>query len=465
MESNNKNMEHFRFIISYLIVLVTCSCAALPVRGPANKEEFERLRFISYSEFARAATTSPVSDDLPEKPVLSDYLAYAALHNPGLEAAFNRWKAALEKIPQATSLPDPRFSYAYFIQEVETRVGPQRQKLALSQTFPWFGKLSLRGDIAFQASEMERQKYEAAKLKLFYRVKSAYAEYYYLAKAISITRENLSLMKYLESVARNNYSAGLASYSDVVKAQVEISKLEDRIETLRELRGPIMAKLNAAMNRPERAPLPWPESLPFRNISISEKQLFSWLKNKNPALKAKEFEISREQAAVNLAKKSYFPDITLGVEWIDTDEALKSGTKDSGKDPVIAMVSVNIPIWHGKYRAEKREAEARYRAAQKEHQNIENNLVSEAKMVLYRIEDSQRKIGLYRDTLIPQTKEALDVSLQSFKAGEATFLDIIDAQRTLLEFQLSMERALADLATRIAQLEMIVGKEIPGRED
>jgi len=431
------------------------------MRDPGEKEEFERLRIISYQEFAREAGKLVVKDEFPENPALPDYLAYAALHNPGLEAAFNRWKAALEKIPQVTSLPDPRFTYAYFIQEVETRVGPQRQKLALAQTFPWFGKLSLRGSVAFQASEMERQKYEAAKLKLFYQVKSAYAEYYYLARAISITSENLTLMKYLESVARNNYSAGLASYSDVIKAQVEIGKLEDRIETLKELRGPIVARLNAALNRPEKAPLPWPQSLPVENVHITDEQLFSWLKGENPNLKAKTFQMAKEKAAIDLAKKSYFPDVTVGVEWVDTDEALKSGTKDSGKDPVIAMVSVNLPIWHGKYRAEKQEAEARFRAAQKEHKNIENNLLAEAKMALYKFQDAERKISLYRDTLIPKTKQSLEVSLESFKGGEATFLDIIDAQRTLLEFQLSMERSIADRAIRLAELAMIVGKDIP----
>ena len=111
-----------------------------------------------------------IKDKLPgfaAKTTLEDCLGYAALNNPSLEAAFNRWKAALEKVPQVNSLPDPRFSYTYFITEIETRVGPQRQKLSLSQTFPWFGKLDLRGDAA--AAEAVRCQYEQEKLKLFFR--------------------------------------------------------------------------------------------------------------------------------------------------------------------------------------------------------------------------------------------------------------------------------------------------------
>ena len=139
-------------------------------------------RTVLVSDAARSGTmrTSPaaaLATDLrgsPELPALDesaglgDYLAYAALNNPGLEAAFNRWKAALEREPQVEALPDPRFTYRYFIREVETRVGPQQQALGLSQAFPWFGKLALRGSVAAEAAEAARQRYENEKLTLFF---------------------------------------------------------------------------------------------------------------------------------------------------------------------------------------------------------------------------------------------------------------------------------------------------------
>jgi outer membrane protein TolC len=114
--------------------------------------------------------------ELDENSGLSDYLAYAALNNPGLEAAFNRFKAALDRVPQVKSLPDPRFTYKYFIEEVETRVGPQRQGFEISQVFPWFGKLDLRGDVAGQAAQAARERYEAVKLKLFFEEKYCYCK-------------------------------------------------------------------------------------------------------------------------------------------------------------------------------------------------------------------------------------------------------------------------------------------------
>jgi hypothetical protein len=112
--------------------------------------------------------------ELTEASGLNNYLAYAALANPQLEAAFNRWKAALEMVTQAHTLPDPRFNYGYFIQEVETRVGPQEQRPGLSQMFPWFGKLKLRSEAAREGTNAALQQYEAAKLKLFDEVKWCY---------------------------------------------------------------------------------------------------------------------------------------------------------------------------------------------------------------------------------------------------------------------------------------------------
>ena len=137
---------------------------------------------------------------MTESSGLSDYLAYAALNNAGLKAAFERWKAAVEQVPQAESLPDPKFTYGYFIEEVETRVGPQRQKFGIMQVFPWFGEIEARTDVASAKAKAARKGYEAIKLKLFFGVKDAFYEYAYLARAIEIARDNLELLKHFEEV-------------------------------------------------------------------------------------------------------------------------------------------------------------------------------------------------------------------------------------------------------------------------
>jgi len=443
-----------------LLVLFFSGCSG-PQSGyePARRE----LPAGYTGAFALRAPDEPAEPGLPElteSSGLSDYLAYAALNNPGLEAAFNRWKAALEEVPQVKALPDPRFNYRYFIQEVETRTGPQRQSFGISQVFPWFGKLNLRGDVAAAAAGAAQKRYEAVKLKLFFEVKDAYYEYYYLAKSIAITKDNMTLLEHLEGVARSRYKAAAASHPDVIRAQVELGKLEDRYLSLVDLKQPTVARLNAALNRPIDAHIPAPAEIRIEQVEVADAKLLARLVQANPQLQAIDFEIARQQRSIELAKKDYYPDVTLGVSVIDTDESIVGRPKDDGKDPVVASVSVNLPIWSRKYSAGVRQARARYNAARRDRTETANSLSRQLKTALYRFRDGERKIGLYRDTLLPKAEEALKVTEADFRAAKGTFTDLVDAQRILLEFGLSLERAFADRSQALARLEMLVGSQI-----
>ena len=455
--------------LSVVITLVLGCASAREKHARSELSKIEKTRYVITDNDSSTPYTLP---QLTEDSTLSDYLEYAALNNPGLEAAFNRWKAAFQRVPQARALDDPTFKYAYFIKEVETRAGPQRHKFELSQMFPWFGKLDAKGTIALEAANKAKEQYEAEKLKLFFEVKDAYYEYYYLSRAIATTEEHKRLIIYLENVARTNYSAGITPYGDLIKAQVELGKIEDRLLTLRDLQNPIVAKLNETLNRPFSHALPYPTVIPEEEPIFSDDQMIAWLRESNPELKSIDFTIAQEKAAIDLAKKDYFPNLTLGVEYIETDDALtppanpETGevprVKDDGKDPVIAKFAINLPIWYNKYRAGEKEARLRHLAALKDRSDRENTLIADLKMELYNFRDAKRKIDLYRDTLVPKAKQSFSVIQKSFTAGKTDFLDVVDAERTLLEFQLSYERALASRAQRLAKLEMLIGQEIPG---
>lgn len=403
--------------------------------------------------FLAAATSVARADEL------HDYLAESAQNNPGLEAAFNRWKAALEQVPQVKALPDPRFNYTYFIEEVETRVGPQEQKFGIAQTFPWFGKLKLRGNAAMEAAEAQHQRYEQEKLRLFYRVKSAYFEYAYLAQSIEITRQHLILLQNIEEVARTRLKTG-ASQGAAVRAQVELGKLEDKLLTLEALRSPLSANLSTALNRPDSIPLPWPQFYEGTPIEFTDEEARQLLSTASPELKQLDALVRKETAAAALAKKARWPDVTLGLSYIQTDEARMSGVSDSGTDPVMASVSVNLPIWFGKLKAAEQQAWHRRAAAEGQRTEIENIRAASLQMALFRFRDAERKISLYRNTLVPKAEQSLEVTRESFESGRAGFADLIDAERVLLEFQLSTDRALADRAIRRAEIEMLTGNRI-----
>jgi outer membrane protein TolC len=406
-------------------------------------------------------------DTLPtlgENSTLRDYLAYAAMRNPALEAAFNRWKAAMERLPQETALPDPQFTFRYFVQEQMYADGAMRFTYEGAQAFPWLEKLILKGDIAAKQARAELLRFEAAMLKLSYEVRQGYYEYYYLARSIAIMEENLGLLQRVEGVASSRYEVASASQPDVIRAQVELGKLDDQLRTLKDMRGAITARLNAAMNRPAEAPLPWPAEtrtgLPATLQGVSDSQLLAWLVENSPELGAMDSETAARKAAIDLARKDYLPDLTLGVE---LDQMFKDRDSEGGQpdNPVAVMFSVSVPIWWDKYAAAVREARARYWAAQRDRADKTNTLSSDLKMAAYRFRDADRKVNLYKDTLLPRVQQSLKATEAAYRTGKGSFTDLIDTQRILLEFQLSCERALADRAERLAEIEMLTGRQVP----
>ncbi len=400
--------------------------------------------------------------EITENSTLHDLLAAAALNNPGLMAAFERWQAALARVPQVKALPNPQISFAYFIREIETRVGPQQQKVGIMQMFPWFGKLKLKGNAAAEAANAEKQKYENLKLNLFYRVKEAYFDYYYITRRIAILKENVQLLEHLESVIEAKYRTGTALYANLVRIQVERDKLADRLKSAVDVLEPVKARLNTALNRSLDAALPVPKEIPVEaeSLKLSRDRLVELLRKNNPGLKSIDFMAAKEQINIKLAKKNYYPDFSIGVDYMITGDARMPGVSDSGKDPVAAMLSLRLPIWFKKNKAGVKEANNRYRAVVNQKKEVENNLLARLEMVFFKYRDAVRKMALYRETLIPRAQQALEVTRSAFEAGKANFTDFIDSQRMLLAFRLEYEEAVTRRVQRLAELEMLIGKEL-----
>ena len=404
---------------------------------------------------------------LPDFTINSDldtYIRYALLNNPGLEAAFQDYVAAMERIPQVTALPDPRLSYRYYIQEVETRVGPQQHAFGLSQTLPWFGKLELQGQIASRAADAAKERFDAKKDSLVAEVIDAYLEYYHLGRAVEVVRGNRDLIQQLERVARTRYGAGAANHPDIIRAQVELGQLENQLASLGDRKAPFVARLNAALNRPKSTPIPFPTQADVHPLGAPDEEVLGWIATSNPELLAMRHEIDAARAAAERAEKDFYPDFTFGVDYLATGDARMSGVAGSGDDAVIAGVSFNLPLARGKYRAAVREAQARQFSTALKRGDLLNKFQAEAATALFRIRDAERQIALYRDTLLPKARESLATTQASYSAGSGSFSDLVDAQRMLLSFELSFERSRADHGQWRAVLERLVGHAIPTRD-
>lgn len=408
---------------------------------------------------AKAGPAAP-SDEIED---LNGYIEAALLANGEIRAAEENWRAAVQKAEQAGAPPDPRFSYGYYVTPVETRVGPQRHRFALAQTFPWFGRLSLKEQQAVLEAEAVRVKIEEAQLNVVRRVKDAYFEYAYAGRAIAIARENVELLKYLERVTEARYKAGLSPYAQFLRIQVELVRVEDRLRSLEDLLLPLQARLNAAMSRPSTDTLPLPDEIPIMIADMTEAEIAAALADGNPELRALQIQAEAASTGAEFARKGYFPDVTLGLEFIQTDKARVGSPDRNGDDPLVATISFNIPLWFDARKAAVEEARSRAASLKRQNTGAYDRLSAAMQLALFKYRDAGRRIALFKNSLLPKTEQSLAATLDAFQAGGQSVLDLIDAERMLLEFQLSYLRALADQGQYLAEMESLIGQEIPCR--
>jgi len=430
-------------LLAFGASLLLAGCVSLPER--TLRDSFAEIEQEVYSE-SLTSETQPRFDEIS---TLDKYLQHAFSHNPGLRAAFDRWKAAIERIPQARALEDPELSFEYFIEQMDTRY-----QASLTQTFPAFGKLSLREGQAAAEAEAARYAFETERLELYDRVSKAFYEYDYLRRVMAVTDENLRLLDDLEAVVLSRYQAGLVPFADLTKTQVEKDRLANDLQSLQDERVARSAELAAVLNLPVYDVLAWPDASPSGPAIMDMDVLDSMLADLNPELKAADAMVSAAQSQIELARKRALPDFMLGAGWMNTPDIDGRGDESD----VSLMAGITIPLWRGRNRAEIQEADATLQAASRERENMRNLLKAELSMVIFKFRDAERRIGLFTKSLVPKASQALEVARQEFSTGKADFMSLIDSQRTLLDFRLMLERATADREIALAEIGCCIGK-------
>lgn len=394
----------------------------------------------------------------PADAELSELRAWAFQNNLGLRADFERWQAALEEVPRAKSYPEPRLTYTEFLREVETRVGPQERRVGLRQEFPWFGTLGLKGQVAETRAAVRLEEFRIRQLALDAELRQAFAEFYYLGQSIVVTRETLLLLQKTEKVVLQRLSVGAQRHLDVVRLQVEMGRLEDRLTTLLDSRSAVESKLRAILDFPYGHSLDFPVDLPAVELDRHVEDLRREVVERNPEVRILDLGVKQAALHKKLAESEYYPDFSIGVETIVTSSAVTSGTRGSGDDPWSVTLGVDLPLWRGKYRAGERKADREQRSVESRKQERVQRLWADLDFSLYRFRDAQRRLLLHENTLVPKAEEALLTTEAGFRAGTASFLDLMDSERTLLDFKLARARALADRLQAKAETDRILGR-------
>ena len=384
---------------------------------------------------------------------LKDYTSYAESHNAGIKSSYQQLQMALEQVPQAKALPDPQVTYNYWTKQSDLQM---KQTVGVMQMFPWFGKIDARTQAAIKETSAAQQKYQAARVALFKEIKEGFYEFAYLARATDTAIENLELFKHFEEVARTKHMTTTTGHPDVIRAQVEIAKMEDVLRGLNQLREPTVSRLRTALTLPADANLPWPKTEEFNAVELDYERLANILRQKNPELAGLNYEAMAAGSKITLAEKNFYPDIGIGLMWENMDNR-------GGRDGVAMVFQMNLPLWRDSYSAGARQAQAQKASIEQQKIETENVLLTKASQSLYEYRDSIRKIRLYRNTLIPKGRELLQASEAAYREGTIDFLSLIDAQRMLLDYHLSLQRAIADNQQKLAELEMLAGTELDSK--
>ena len=390
---------------------------------------------------------------------LDSLIDEASKNNPQIQAAYNNWKAAEFKIKRVSSLPDPMASYSYFGENVETRVGPQEQKYGASQKIPFPGKLNLKAKAQDKRAAIIKEKYEATKREVIKNLKFVYYDIFWVDKAIQITEEEKGILEHLEKVAQRKYESNLTPQQDVIKAQVELSKLIDKLFILRQNRKSLAAKMNSLLNRPKSTGFGQTVNIEAIEFEYEMSQLFKIAKDQAQDLTAASLDVERAKYEKSLAKLDYFPDFTFGLDYIQVGSGSTAMSND-GQNAWMGMVAINIPIWFDKLGAQLKEKKAALEASKKNYENVENSIDYEVQDLYFKIDTYAEIVSLYRTALIPQTEQAFEAAKTGYETGKVDFLNWLDSERILLQTRLAHYKAIVDYLKSIAYLERVVGKDL-----
>ncbi|MBL4594542.1 MAG: TolC family protein [Flavobacteriales bacterium] len=288
---------------------------------------------------------------------LDNYLKIGAENNPGLKAKFSEYNAALEKIPQVGSLPDPTISFGYFITPVETRVGPQQAKFGINQMFPWFGTLNAKKDVVIQRAKASYEAFEEAKSKLFFDIKSAYFNLYFVKKGIIITRENIAILSTFQQLALIKVATGKSSVVDEMRVEMEINELENQLAYLLDTKWTLEVKFNKLINQSTENPIVTPDILWDGNMKMSKEMLLDSVTNQNHLVRQLDYKIASFQKQEVVVKKIGSPKISVGVDYILIGNSSNSNLgSENGRDAILFRklvlpfhcIGKNIKLWLGK---------------------------------------------------------------------------------------------------------------------
>lgn len=440
-----------------LIALLVSTVFLAPATGFAQQARVGTVKgsILNLDELRETRTTGAGSQEQATVR-LRDLVEQVLERNPEIKSMQRSFDMMRARIPQAKALPEPMLEAGYMGNivplppfDIQKGDPSSARMLSFTQEIPFPGKRSLKSKMAEMDSEAEWWAYEQTRLNVVAELKDAYFELSFLAKATEVVTKNKDLVEKFAKIAEARYAVGRGIQQDVLKAQVEVSKLIDQLTVLEQRKQVAQARINSLLYRDPEYPLGTPEEVKPVDIRYNLAELKDLAVANYPALKAQRRKIDREQYSVELAEKEFYPDFSVRFSYQNR--------------PIIpemygVSVGVRIPLYFWqKQRPAVAEAAASKAAEQKRLENINTLLFFKIKDRYLAATTAQRLVSLYGTTIVPQSSLSLESAIAGYEVGRVDFLTLLDNVVTLLNYELSYYEQLSNVERAVAALEPLVG--------
>lgn len=404
--------------------------------------------------FVPNMTGSALADELPLS--LSALTEELVARSPEIRAARERWEAGQAIVPQVQTLPDPRLQLGYQRMPMVPPV-VEGVMYGVGQEIPFPGKLKLKGEVAQRDAERLEQEYLSTRLRLVAALKQLYYDLHFVHDSIVIVEKNKALLQQFEKTAKARYSVGQAAQQDVFRAQLEISRVLDRLAVLDQQKESLHAAINRLLNRPPDGFLGAPEEMHSTILTIPLQELNRRANEFSPALLATAKNIDRSEQAVSLAKRQFYPDFDVTALGLRNDKINDNGYQ--------IMVGIKIPLFYGtKQKQGVREAVANLEGAREDFAAARQDLLFQVKDGFVQAQRAERLITILRDAIIPQATLGLQAAQAGYAVGKVDFLTLLNSLLTLQDSQLELHSEMVNHEKALARLEAVTGGPLDGLE-
>jgi len=373
---------------------------------------------------------------------LSNFLTFALLNSPTVEATFYDWSASVENITVTRSLPDPQLTLQAYIQNVVTALMP-----GFAWSIPGPGKLKARARVAAAESQGKYFTFESAVLQAAFNLKRSYYQLGLLNEQLRLKRDSLSLLKNQAHAVRAQNVAGSATLPDLLRVQGELDRARTDLANLEDSRLPALANFKAALGlTPEQPNPPVPAHFELSNENPDADELLRMAFARNPQLKAMEADVRTAEAGIAVAYKERVPDFSA---------ALMADVKAS---PVLywPQLSMSLPIWRDKIAAEIAGAKANELAAKSKLKAAQIDLAVSFAEKSFAYRETGRNLDLFDNEVIPKARQSAEIVRAAYRVGTMDFSALTDAERALLDLKLVAVQTRTEREIALAELSLIV---------